>query len=517
MAAIDIPAIQYTPVEDVAAKVKKLRTTFFQHKTRPLEFRIQQLRKLYWALKDREHLVAEALARDLNKPKYEAYVSEIGMVENDIVFVQKNLTKWAKDEKAPDIDLTFSLMKPIIRKDPLGVVLVIGAFNVPFGLTLGPLIGAIAAGNTVVVKPSETSPNCAVVLQQIIEAAFDPDVVSVVQGAVPETQALLAERWDKICFTGSPNVGRIVAKAAAPNLTPVLLELGGRNPAFITKQADLRLAARRLFWGKTFNAGQICTSQNYILVDKEVVSQLVAEFGKAWKEYYPNGVKASPDYCRIINDGAFRRLKSLIDSTNGKILLGGTMDEKERYIEPTIIQVDSVDDPLIRQESFGPIITLLPVNNLDEAIQIANDVDSTPLAIYPFGTKKEVEKVLSSVRSGGATINDSYMHVSIPNLPFGGVGESGNGAYHGRSSFDAFVHRRSIAATPSWVERVLAVRYPPYAGKLESTLKNSAVAPNFDRNGKTTTGFFGWLVWFLTFGGGATKSGAGRAAVAAVG
>jgi hypothetical protein len=266
------------------------------------------------------------------------------------------------------------------------------AFNVPFQLTIGPLVGAIAAGNTVVVKPSETSPHCAAVLQDIIEAGLDPSVVRVVQGGVPQVQALLAERWDKICFTGSATVGRIVAKAAAPNLTPVLLELGGRNPAFITKKADLRLAARRLLWGKTFNAGQICLSQNYILADKEVVDGLVAEFRKAYAEYYPNGVKESPDFCRIVNDGAFRRIKSLIDNSKGKILLGGTMDEKERFIEPTIVQVDSVDDSLMTSETFGPVITILPVNNLDEAIQIANDIDSTPLAVYPFGTKQEVEK-----------------------------------------------------------------------------------------------------------------------------
>ncbi|EEH45345.2 hexadecenal dehydrogenase [Paracoccidioides brasiliensis Pb18] len=517
MAAVDVPDLQFTPVEEIPGKAQKVRTTFFQQKTRPIEFRIQQLRKLYWAFKDREHLVTEALHRDLGKPKYEAYLSEISLCENDIIFVQKNLAKWAKDEKAQDIDLTFSFMKPVIRKDPLGCVLVIGAFNVPFSLTLCPLVGAIAAGNTVVVKPSETSPNCAAVLQEIIEAAFDPDVVTVVQGGVPQVQALLAERWDKICFTGSSNVGRIVAKAAAPNLTPVLLELGGRNPAFITKKADLRLAARRLLWGKTFNAGQICLSQNYILVDREVLSQLVTEFEKTWKEYYPDGVKPSPDYCRIVNDSAFRRIKGLIDSSKGKILLGGTMDEKERFIEPTLIQVDSVDDPLIQQETFGPVITILPVGDLDEAIKIANNVDSTPLALYPFGTKQEVEKVLSSVRSGGVSINDSFMHASIPNLPFGGVGESGTGCYHGRSSFDAFVHRRSIASTPGWVERALFIRYPPYAGKLKKALKTSTLAPNFNRNGQTTIGLLGWIVWFATFGGGANKSGASRAAVAAIG
>lgn len=249
-----------------------------------------------------------------------------------------------------------------------------------------------------VVKPSETAPNCAVVMQEIIEAALDPSSVTVVQGAVQETQALLAERWDKICFTGSATVGRVVAKAAAPHLTPVLLELGGRNPAFITKQADLRLAARRLLWGKIFNAGQICLSQNYILADKGIVDGLVAEFRKALDEYYPKGVKASSDYCRIVNDGAFQRIKSLIDNTNGKILMGGTMDEKQRFIEPTVVQIDSADDSLMTSETFGPIVTILPVNNLDEAIKIANETDSTPLAVYPFGTKEQTEKGMYAQR-----------------------------------------------------------------------------------------------------------------------
>lgn len=259
-------------------------------------------------------------------------------------------------------------------------------------LSIGPLIGAIAAGNTVVLKPSENSQNSAAVIQQIVEAALDPSCVSVVQGAIHETQALLAQRWDKICFTGSTNVGRIVAKAAASNLTPVLLELGGKNPAFITKRTDLRLAARRLLWGKTFNAGQVCTSQNYLLADKEVVPQLITEFEKALEEYYPNGIKTSPDFSRVANENHFRRLKSMIDGTDGKILLGGAMDEKELFIEPTIVQVNSAQDSLISQESFGPIIPILPVSDLEEAISIANNIDSTPLAVYPFGTEEEVQK-----------------------------------------------------------------------------------------------------------------------------
>ncbi|EFE37950.1 hypothetical protein TRV_07386 [Trichophyton verrucosum HKI 0517] len=545
MASTALPTLEYTPVEEIPSRVKSVRATFFEHKTRPIEFRIQQLRKLYWAIKDREHLVTAALKQDLNRPEYEAYVGEIVSTLNDIIFITKNLPKWAKDEKAADIDLTFSLMRPTIRKDPLGCVLIIGlvlhslpnptphlanylhrAFNFPFVLTLGPLLGAIAAGNTVVVKPSEVSPHCAAVIQEIIEAALDPTCVSVIQGSVPETKALLDERWDKICFTGSARVGRIVAQAAAPKLTPVLLELGGRNPAFVTKRADLRLVARRLLWGKTFNAGQICISQNYILVDREVVDQLVVEFERAIKEYYPNGAKASPDYSRIINEGAFQRIKQMVDNTKGKILLGGSMDEKEKFIEPTVVLVDSTEDSLITEESFGPIITLLPVSNLDEAIRIANDVDGTPLALYPFGSKEETAKgivftslhyVLSSVRSGGASVNDSYMHVSISNLPFGGVGESGTGCYHGRSSFDAFTHQRSITTTPGWVERILSIRYPPYIGKLGKYKAASLKSPNFNRAGERTYGLLEWITWFITFGKGPNRSGAARATAAALG
>lgn len=259
-------------------------------------------------------------------------------------------------------------------------------------MTLGPVIGAIAAGNTVVIKPSEAASHSAVVMQQIVEAALDPSCYTIVQGGIPETQALLAERWDKIFFTGSTNVGRIVAKAAAPHLTPVVLELGGINPAIVTKNANPRLVARRMLWGKTLNAGQVCTSQNYLLVDKAIVPAVVGEFRKAYKEFFPNGAKASPDFGRIINEAAFRRIKGMIDSTKGKILMGGTMDEKERFIEPTIVQVDSVVDSLITQESFGPIIAILPVENADEAVKIANGIMNTPLGIYPFGSKAETDK-----------------------------------------------------------------------------------------------------------------------------
>ncbi|KAL4788182.1 Aldehyde/histidinol dehydrogenase [Aspergillus varians] len=511
MGATDIPALHFTPIDEIQERVARVKKTFLEHKTRDVEFRLVQLRKLYWAIKDHEQDIIEALRIDLGKPPFESAVGETVWLENDIVFISKNLHKWVKDEKADDIDFTFKFMSPKIRKDPLGTVLVIGAFNYPFQLTLGPVLGAIAAGNTVVIKPSENAPKSAVVMQRIIESALDPSCYTIIQGAIPETQALLTERWDKIFFTGGAVVGRIIAKAAAPHLTPVVLELGGINPAIITKSADPRLVARRLLWGKLMNAGQVCTSQNYLLVDRSLVPAVVDEFKKAYKEFYPQGAKASPDYSRIVNQGAFHRLKGMIDNSQGKILMGGTMDEKDLFIEPTLVQVESPDDSMLVQESFGPLIPILPVDNLDEAVSIANSIQSTPLGIYPFGSKADTEKILSMTRSGGVSVNDAALH--IPTLPFGGVGESGNGAYRGRASFDVFVHRRTITTSPSWLESLMAIRYPPYAGKLAKFKSASVAAPDFDRSGHKVR--LGWLRFIFTLGGGSAKAAVGRASIVA--
>ncbi|KAJ5504084.1 Aldehyde dehydrogenase NAD(P)-dependent [Penicillium fimorum] len=508
---VDLPEFKATSLDEIPVRVSTARKAFYENKTRDLEFRLVQLRKLYWAIKDNEEAIMEACAQDLNKPRFETNLGESGWILNDIVFTTRNLRKWAKDEKASDIDLAFKFMSPKIRKDPLGTVLVIGAFNFPFQLTLGPAIGAIAAGNTVVIKPSENAPRSAALMQKIIEASLDPSCYTIIQGGIPETQALLAERWDKIFFTGGANVGRIIAKAAAQHMTPVVLELGGINPAIVSKSANPRLVARRMLWGKLLNAGQVCTSQNYLLVDKSLVPEVVQEFKNAYKEFYPQGAKGSPDYARIVNEASFARLKSMLDNTKGQILMGGTMDEKELFIEPTVVQVDSVDDSLCSQESFGPFIPILPVENLDKAISLANGVQSTPLGLYPFGNKADVEKIVSSTRSGGVSCNDAALH--IPTLPFGGVGESGYGAYRGRSSFDVWVHRRPITSSPGWLESILAIRYPPYAGKISKFNAASALHPDFDRNGNKLS--LGWLRCILTLGGGSAKAGAGRATVLA--
>ena len=392
--------------------------------------------------------------------------------------------------------------------------MIASAYNFPVNLTLGPFIGAIAAGNTAVMKPSENAPHVAVVLQKIIESALDPSCFAVIQGAVAGTSKVLEEKWDKIFYTGSASVGTIIAKKAAETLTPVTLELGGRNPAIITKNADIRLAARRLLWGKTLNAGQVCISQNYTLIDREVLPAFVEEMKAALKSFYPNGVRTSPDFGRIINNKQWTRLKKLLDASKGQILIGGSTDEKELYIEPTVVQVDSIDDSLVAEESFGPLIPLLPVTDLSHAIRLANEVHSTPLGLYPFGSKSETDRVLRELRSGGASVNDAFTHGTIPTLAFGGVGDSGQGAYRGKASFECFSHRRSITSTPGWMERLLDVRYPPYEGKLVQLRRMNELKPDFDREGRVR---FGWLRYLATLGAGSTKGGLVRYVVVLLG
>lgn len=511
---VTLPAFIATPVDDVPQIVSRVRNAFFSHKTRSLEFRLTQLRKFYWAITDYQAELLEACQKDLGKGFYEAMLAEVTWCQNDIIFMTQNLEKWMKDEKPSDISWSNKLMSPRVRKDPMGVVLVIGAFNFPINLSFGPLIGAISGGNTAILKPSEQSPNSAAVMQKIMEASLDPDCFACIQGAIPQTTALLAEKWDKIFFTGSANVGKIVAKAAAPTLTPVVLELGGRNPAIVTKRADIRLAARRLLWSKTMNAGQVCISQNYVLVDKEVVPTFIAELKVALKEFFPNGAKESPDFGRIVNLQNFNRIKKMLDSTAGKIVIGGTMDAEKLFIEPTVIEVSDASDSLLVDESFGPLIPVLPVADLDEAIRIANEVHATPLGVYAFGSKDDTAKILAETRSGGASVNDGFFHGVIPTLAFGGVGDSGTGSYRGKASFDTFVHRRSITTTPSWMEKLLAVRYPPFAGtdKFSQFSKMGVLSPDFDRDGKKKVG----LVWYLlTLGAGSVSGGGLRAAVLA--
>jgi beta-apo-4'-carotenal oxygenase len=477
-------SLTYTPVEEIPALHKRVVAKFNTHTTRSVEWRLKQLRKLYWGLKDEEAALLNACLSDLGKSHYETYLTEVGWVLNDIVFMTQNLQRFAKDEKAADTSLMNLPMSPRIRKDPMGAVLIIGAFNFPFQLTLGPLVGAIAAGCTAVIKPSESAPESAKIMEKVIKKVLDPEAYAVVQGAVPETTAVLDQKWDMIFYTGGPGVGKIIAKKAAETLTPVVLELGGRNPAIVTKNADIRLAARRLLWAKLLNVGQVCVSQNYILIDKEVLPAFVQQLKAALAEFHPRGSQNNQDYGKVVNERSWQRLKDMLDNTKGKVLLGGKTDKATLFFEPTVVEVSSQDDSLLASESFGPLIPILAVNNLDEAIRIANTIDSTPLGIYPFGSSAETSKVLAQTRSGGVSINDGFFHASIPTLEFGGVGGSGSGSYRGKASFDAFTHRRAVTTTPSWIESLLAVRYPPFTNaKLKQIKAMTDGKPNFDRNG----------------------------------
>ena len=374
-------------------------------------------------------------------------------------------------------------------------------YNFPLTLLFCPLIGAIAAGNSAIIKPSENAPNVAAVVEHVISDSLDPACYRVVQGSVPETTLLLDQKWDKIFYTGGATVGTIIAKKAAETLTPYVLELGGRNPAIVTKSANIRLAARRLLWGKIHNAGQVCISQNYTLVEEPVLEAFIAETKGALAEFFPKGTRETDDYGRLINKKQFDRVRSLLSSTNGKTVHGGDMDESDLYISPTIILLSSPDDPLLKEESFAPLLPLLSFTSLDSAIDLANSIHATPLGFYPFGSSTEIEKMMDGIRSGGASINDAFIHGSIQTFAFGGVGDSGQGAYRGKASFDCFSHHRSITYTPNWAEKLLAVRYPPYDGKLKQLRRMGGLrAPNFDREGKVVGP--GILRWLLTLGAG---------------
>lgn len=394
---VTIAPFENTPLEAIAAVSSTARATFRSHKTKDLQWRLVQLRKLYWALEDFKPALVAALDQDLHKGGFEAVFTEVDWVKNDCMFMINNLERFAKTEKlkSPDVPATYSLMNFRVKKEPLGTVLIIGPYNFPIQLVLAPLVGAIGAGCAAVIKPSELTPACAMVLKEVIESRLDRDAFAVVNGGIPETNALMNEKWDKVFFTGSAQVGSIIAKKAAETLTPVCLELGGKNPAFVTKKANLALAARRLMWGKTMNAGQVCMSHNYVMVDKDVVDTFIDFLKVAYKDMFPNGAKASKDLSRIVNARHFTRIKKMLDETKGKIVMGGETDESELYIEPTAVLVDSLDDPMMQEESFGPIFSIFPVSTLDQALNLANEVHRTPLSLMAFGDKNETDRSTS--------------------------------------------------------------------------------------------------------------------------
>lgn len=420
--------------------------------------RISVLEALEERIKDLEPRIIDALKADLRKPRFESFLSEIDFCLHEIKTVKKKLKKWMKPRRVCS-PLPFMPAKSRIHFEPYGQVLVIAPWNYPFQLAIVPLIGAIAAGNKVILKPSEVAPNTSSILNELISSALDSEIAAVVEGGVDETTELLNLKFDYIFYTGNGHVGRIIMAAAAKNLTPLTLELGGKSPAIVgTKNLDL--AAKRIVWGKFFNAGQTCVAPDYVLLRKEDQDEFINSAKKYLVQFYGDNVKNSPDYGRIINERHFDRLNALVKKDD--VLIGGDVDKSDLYISPTFLKANESSE-IMQDEIFGPILPLVNIDNLDEAIAYVKRHDK-PLACYAFLDKtSEKNRVINEISSGGMVINDTIIHLSNDQLPFGGVGESGMGAYHGEHSFELFSHRKSVMNRAFFLENDL--RYPPYSKK----------------------------------------------------
>ncbi len=444
------------------AEILQSQKTFFNsHKTKDLNFRKTQLKKLKNLIKKHENQLYEAIYKDFGKSEFETFSTEISFIYKDIDYYLRNLNSLAKPKKVKT-NIVNQLGSGKIYREPLGNCLVIGAWNYPYQLTLTPVVAAIAAGNTCIIKPSELPENTMKAMARLINENFDSAFLYVIEGGVEETTEILKLRFDKIFFTGSPRVGKIVYQAAAEHLTPVTLELGGKSPAFITENADLEVAARRILWGKFINAGQTCIAPDYLYVQENIkpkfIEILLSEIKK--RNYHEN----AEHFCKIINERNFARLEKLINRE--KLIFGGETHREKRYISPTVLDHVTWEDTVMQEEIFGPILPILTYKNLDEAIQKVIEGEK-PLSAYIFSNNaKEQTKILEKLSFGGGCINDTLMHISNHHLPFGGVGNSGLGNYHGKFGFDAFSHQKAILDKSIYLEPEL--KYPPYTdGKLK--------------------------------------------------
>ncbi|XP_013162747.1 PREDICTED: aldehyde dehydrogenase, dimeric NADP-preferring isoform X2 [Papilio xuthus] len=451
---------------NLADVVAKAHDTFNRGVTRPIEWRRQQLQNLMRMYTENQNAMVAALAKDLRRCKMEAVLLETEYLINDLKNTLNNLDKWAEPER-PSKGFVNMLDDVVIYNEPYGVALVIGAWNYPLQLLLLPMAGAIAAGNVVVVKPSELAEACAQFVAEMLPKYLDNDAVIVVEGGPEETTELLQQKFDYIFYTGGTNVGKIVYSAATKHLTPVTLELGGKSPTYIDGTVDIEVTAKRVLWGKFINSGQTCIAPDYILCSKEVQEKFVNAARGVLKEWYGEDPQKSPDLCRIINSRHFSRLQALIDASKDKIAIGGHTDPIERFIEPTILTNVKGTDKIMEDEIFGPILPIVPVENAYEAIKFINAREK-PLTLYVFSTRKDVvANIVDNTSSGGMCVNDTIMHMGVDTLPFGGVGSSGIGAYHGKTTFDTFTHKKSclVKNFSPIGEKLGSLRYPPYTDK----------------------------------------------------
>jgi aldehyde dehydrogenase (NAD+) len=444
--------------------VRAQREFFNTNQTKNISFRIEQLKKLRSILKQEEKAMAEAIYLDFKKSEFDFYSTEMAILYSDISEAIKNISCWSKKKRVKTNLVNFPA-KSYILQEPLGVTLVIGAWNYPYQLSLSPAIAAIAAGNTVVLKPSELPIRTSALMEKIINSNFDSRTFHVLEGGIPETTALLELKFDKIFFTGSIPVGKIVYQAAAKNLTPVTLELGGKSPAFVTENCNIDVTVKRLVWAKFLNAGQTCIAPDYLLVHASIetifLSKLINEIKRSEFSISNN------NYVQIINEKNFERLERLIDRK--KLFYGGSVDFENRIIEPTILTHVTFDDSIMKDEIFGPILPILFYENIDEMIQKVKAL-SKPLSLYVFSDNKVLKnKIINELSFGGGAVNDAIMHITNPNLPFGGVGDSGIGNYHGEAGFKTFSHEKSIFEKSNWFEP--SIKYSPHTSSKLKWLK----------------------------------------------
>lgn len=461
-----------TPLTEIASIVDGARRAFANGQTRPPRWRVETLRRLRESVVSHEGALLQALAADFAKPAFEAWATEVGFILADIDHTIAQLDRWMAPEKVPT-PVAFQPGSSRIEREPLGVACVIAPWNYPVQLLLLPMIAAIAAGNAVVGKPSELAPHSADAVAALIAELAEP-AVALVLGGVAETTELLTHRFDHILYTGNGRVARIVLRAAAEHVTPVTLELGGKSPAIVSRHADLEVTSRRLAWGKFMNAGQTCIAPDYVLVERDVHDQLVEQLRSRVREFYGDDPQRSPDFARIVNDSHFHRLEKLLHC--GNVVIGGKSDADTRYISPTVLTGITRDDPIMGEEIFGPLLPIIAVDSLDEAIAFVN-ADEKPLALYSFSDDDaEHDRVLAGTSSGGVCINGTIMHISNPHLPFGGVGESGMGSYHGKDGFDTFSHRRAVHQRSTRLDPALL--YPPYSSRKFALIRRGLTLPD---------------------------------------
>jgi len=426
-------------------------------------FRKEALTKLLHNIIRHENDIVEALSKDFKKPPFESIITETSYVISDLKNTISNLASWAKPKKVASSLLNFP-SSDAIYSEPYGNVLIISPWNYPFQLALSPVIAAVAAGNSVVLKPSELTPATSTVISKIIRETFDAKHVVAILGDASMAGELLKQRWDYIFFTGSIKVGKIIAKVAAENLTPVALELGGKSPCIVDETANVPLAAKRIVWGKFINAGQTCIAPDYIVVHNSIKSYFVSCIKEEITKAYGEDPAISPDFARIINNDNWKRLNNMIESH--KIIFGGITNEDERYIAPTIIEENNTDSELMKHEIFGPLLPILTYVNYEDIHKIISKYEK-PLSLYIFTENRDFsEKIIKEYSFGGGCINDTLIHFSNKRLPFGGVGQSGNGAYHGKYGFDAFSHKKAIVTKANWLD--IPLRYAPYKNKLKT-------------------------------------------------